>query len=92
MQGPISHVDVYAAAFARRLLMKRNNRIETMIDAKHAEIAATEVLLAGQRIELEELERMRHRANDVMSSSDCSLLAKAGKRRRRTPSSSIASR
>jgi len=40
--------------------MKRITAVEKIIEAKRAEIAATESLLHRQRIELEELIRMRH--------------------------------
>jgi hypothetical protein len=47
--------------------MKRISGIEKMIDAKRAEIATTQALLQGQRIELEQLERMRRRTNEGVS-------------------------
>ena len=44
--------------------MKRAGSIEEKINAKRAEIAATERLLQRQRIELEDLEKMRHEPAD----------------------------
>jgi hypothetical protein len=44
--------------------MRRTSGIQEMIDAKRREIAATEALLQGQRIELEELKTMRRRTNN----------------------------
>jgi hypothetical protein len=48
--------------------MKRISKIEKMIDAKRAEIAATESLLQRQSIELEELREMRHGTRDRSTS------------------------
>ena len=44
--------------------MKRAKRVEEMIKAKLVEIAATEQLLHRQRIELEDLEKLRHEPTD----------------------------
>jgi hypothetical protein len=47
--------------------MKRTSTIQEMIDAKRAEIKTTEASLQGQRIELEQLQRMRRRTIEGVS-------------------------